>query len=534
MQAFRSSDLPPVISQGAKNRAFLLPRDEVLCEASPTIPTALNEEQRQSQISSGHRLVKLTRMKRFHLYQHEEFHAKALRVPAEYWLDHFLPALRARMNETITQRVNAAIVRARTHAKSYGVDKPGAAEFVAEAFFDNVWYKIRENNVSRPALRDQIRAILARGECLNLHLPIFSRKPFSPIKNRGPFPDLAEIHSLTRCAEAAQVINALSPTGCRITVLADGFKYNRACRTPDSFVNAYQSGLAFWVAHMDIADIVNVVNYEQWISDRLPTPLLERRPGLYERHIRDLTEAYSPLFDPDDLTHSMTAMERAGDIGNQLAFTFWSIVTSVYYEDLFAFAGGTSPYERHYGDDVQRLYVAYTSSLHRPLGTLSRRSEHLPFLGYLPPGSCADLFRTMRQSAWEAAIRYVAISLTDRDLNVLRVIEPDAIKLTVHGKKGEVHFLSATQQDAAMTAQHSTGGLGGSPTAAKITFRYRLERESHGEIPILIQRLPKTAFHRARFGPLFDLQTIDQPIGYVADTALIGTGNLHTVLTRKG
>lgn len=503
---------------------------------APTNITApsLNEEQRRSQISGGHRLIRLVREKRFRLYQQDEFLTKAVWIPAEYWLDHFLPALRVRMNETIAQRVNAAIARARTHATAYGVSKPGVAEFVAEAFFDNYWYKIREENISRRTLRDHVKQVLERGKRLRLHFPILSRKPLSPIKNRGPLPDLAEIHTLARCAEAAQVVNTLSPTGCVLTILADGFKYNRACRTPAPFVAAYQQGLRFWIEQLGMADVVNLVDYEDWVTNTLRPPLLDNRPGLYERYCRELTRTYGPLFAAADLSHSLNTMQQRDDIGAQLAYTFRSIVTSVYYEDLFDLAANTSLAERHYGDDVQKLYIAYVTSLHRPLGDLNWTGEQLSSHGYLPPDRRATLFRHLRQQAWQASIRYVAISLTDRDLNVLREIDPIAIKLTVHGKKGELHFLSATQEDAAMTAQHSTGGLGGKRGATKVTFRYRLERESQGEIPVLLQRLSPAQFHRVRYGPMHDMQAIDQPIGYVANAELIDCGMIHSVLTRRG
>ncbi len=493
----------------------------------------LNEEQRRSQISGGHRLIRLARQKRFRLYHQEEFLAKAVWIPADYWLDHFLPALRVRMNETIAQRVGATIARARTHAKSYGVSKPGIAEFVTEAFFDNYWYKIREKNISRRTLRDLVQHVLERGERLRLHFPILSRKPLSPIKNRGPFPDLAEIHTLTRCAEAAQVVNTLSPTGCTLTVLADGFKYNRACGTPDQFVTGYQHALRFWIDQLGATDVLNFVDYEDWLANSLRGSLLDQRPGLYERYCQQLTQGYGPLFYADDPARSLGTVQQRDDIGAQLVFTFWSLATSVYYQDLFDLAGDASMAERHYGNDIQRLYIAYASSLHRPLSDLNWSGDQLTFHGYLSPERRADLFRRMRQEAWQASIRYVAISLTDRDLNVLREIDPLAIKITVHGKAGELHFLSATQEDAAMTAQHSTGGIGGN-RAAKVTFRYRLERESQGEVPILLQRLSPAQFHRERYGPLHDMQAINQPIGYAPNADLIDCGAVHSALTRKG
>ncbi|POZ63115.1 hypothetical protein C2I19_04715 [Chromobacterium alticapitis] len=497
-------------------------------------PPQLNEEQRRSQISSGHRLIRLVRQKRFHLYSKAEFHTRAVRLPADYWLHHFVPALRAGMNETMAQRLSAAVARARRNAGLYGVAKPDVAEFIAEAFFDNWWFKAKEDNMSRVTLRDRVRELIAQGKPIRLHLPILSRKPFSPVKNRGPLPDLAELHTLARCAEAAQVIHALSPTGCQFVILADGFKYNRACRTPDAFVAAYQDGLRYWIEQLGIGDIVKLENYEQWVTAGIPAALAEERTRRYQTHCLALEERYGEHFDADELDEGMAALERLDDVGGQLSFTFWSVVGSVYYEELFALAETDSFADRHYGDEVQQLYIAYLSSLHRNLAEYRFQGLHLPMLGYFPPERTRELFRALRRRAWEAAIRYVAISLTDRDLDVVRRIDGDAIKLTIHGKKGEVHFLSATKQDVNMTAQHCCGGVAASAEGAKLTFRYRLERESLGEVPVLIERLPDTAFYREKYGALHALQKLDQPICYASAAELAGNGLMHTLLLRKG
>ncbi|MEA3119076.1 MAG: hypothetical protein QOI13_2346 [Paraburkholderia sp.] len=494
---------------------------------------ALNVEQQRSQISSGHRLIALARKKRFYLYSQDEFASKAIRLSADYWLDHFAPALRTRMNEAMAQRINATIARARKHSHQYGVKKPGPAEFVAEALFDNWWFKAKEQNLSRTALRDHIQESLKVGRRLRLHLPILSRKPFSPIKNRGPYPDLAEIHTLARCAEAAQVIKALSPTGCEFVILADGFKYNRACQTPDTFVTAYQEGLRFWIDHLDVGDIVTLVDYEDWVQKSVPTTEAQLRTLKYEHYCKSLIGTYGPLFDPADVNSSLCAIQNVDDVGMQLGVTFWSIVTSAYYEDLFALSPSPSLAEQHYGEQVQQAYVAYVSSLHRRLDRGSFAAGLHP-ANHFASRRYTELFHGMRRQAWEAAVRYVAISLTDRDLNILKRIDRHAIKLTIHGKKGEMHFLSASQQDASMTAQHCSGGLSMSGAGAKITFRYRLERESNGESPVLIERMPDTEFNRMRYGPLHSLQLLEQPFCYTTEASLVGNGQIHSLLTRKG
>ncbi len=496
-------------------------------------PMPVNEQQR-TQISSGHRLIRLARQKRYQLYSQEEFQSKAISIPADYWLTHFTSALKSRMNEAMAQRINAAILRARSNAHLFDVKKAGIAEYVTEAFFDNWWFKPKSDHLPRIILRDQVSTLLDKGCPLQLYFPIMSRKPFSPLKNRGVQPDLAELYTLVRCAEATQVINALSPTGCQLNILADGFKYNRACQTPDEAITAYQTGLAFWVNYLGISDIINIVDYERWVRDGVPASLLDERCYRYDSYCHMLYEKYESFFDVIDLEKSLRTIEHLDDIGRQIHYTFWSIVSSTYYPELYAFSGNTTFFERHYGDDVQNLYSSYLSSLHRPLHECCQSGENLPRFGYLPPGKRQELFHTMRQRAWRAALRYVAISLTDRELQPLHLIAPDAIKLTIHAKKGELHFLCATQQDANMTAQHCTGGLSLHHSSVKATFRYRLERESNGELPILLEPLPLTEFNQQRYGPLLAMQNNNQPVGYTTVPRLILEGRAHSFLTRKG
>jgi hypothetical protein len=509
--------------------------DEPLVAEAPRLNQAhvLNVEQRRSQISGGHRLIRLVREKRLRLYTETEFLSRAAYCDAGYWIDSFLPALLTKVSENVTLRVNAAIGRARKNASAYDVKKVGIAEHIAEAFYDNHWYKVREENMPRKVLRDQIRNAIARDEPLELIFPIFSRKPFSPLKNRGTLPDLAEISSLAKCTEATQTVNALCPTGCRLTLLADGRKYNRACRTPDEVVTAYQSSLLAWKALIADDDIVRLVDYEQWLADNLRGETLAARSPLYARYCDQLTGTYLGLFDPENPQASLRAIEETGDVGRQLVFTFWSIATSMNYQRLFSLSRGPGPIPNYCDDEIQRIYVNFIASLHRPLHELSAPKEFFPSIGYFGPSDFCDLFAALRLDAFEAAIRYVSISLTDRDLNVLRKICPDAIKLTIHGKPGELHFLPASHRDCSITPQHSTGGIAMSSGSATVDLKYRLEREANNEVPVLVAAFPRSFSTRPGYEPMRRLYEAKQPILYVNDASVITDRTLHHGLLRR-
>jgi len=479
----------------------------------------LNNEQKRSQISSGHRLIQLAKKNRGKLYTSNEFNAKAIFLSADFWLENFIPQLKINMSTNISNRVSAAISRARKNISFYNVDAVGISELIAEALFDNNWYKANEDNISRIEVRDKVSKILSKNKKIQLYLPILSRKPYSPVKNKGTLPDISELHTLARCAEAAYTINSLSPTGCEFIILSDGFKYNRACGTPDSEVELYQSGLKYWIDLLDIKDVVKLENYEDWVNKDLSDLLKNRREEHYNNKCIELRNEFSSYFDCNDIEKSMSKILDKSDVGNQLEFTFWSIISSVYYEELFELTEykNLNFNERYYNDDIQKLYTLYLTSLDKNLNLYKFPSFILNLTGYLPSLRIKELFQKMRTRAWESTIKYVAISLTDRELNTLGEVNENAIKLTIHGKKGEVHFLSTTKQDANITAQHCCGGIDFKNGSTKLSFKYRLERELKEEIPILIDDLVDSNFNRNKYGNIFLLSRRKQPICYVSN-----------------
>ncbi|MFS8099530.1 L-tyrosine/L-tryptophan isonitrile synthase family protein [Lentzea alba] len=486
-----------------------------------TLDNGLNAEQRRSQISGGHRLISQVRSKPFQLYSQREFASKSVAVDAKYWVDEVMPALAHAVSRAAAARVDAALGRARKQAKEYGVSRPGAAELVAEALFDGKWFKAKKEHFGRAELRDQVLGMISAGRPVELVLPLFSRKPFSPVKNRGRAPDTAEIHSLARCAALAHTLNALSPTGAVFRVLADGRKYNRACRTPDDLVLDYQDSLRVWVRELGAADVLKICDYEDWVRDGITSSHWDQRASRYAEWVVSLERDYTPFFDETDPVPSLDAMTATDDIGSQLAFTFWSIATSTCYSSFRqarddAFAGLLDR------DQVIDAYGHYVTSLRRPLSEVAPRAD----IGFeIDHGA-------LRREAFSAACRYVAISLADRDLNVLRTVTPDAVKLTIHGKPGELHFVTATSRDANMTAQHCTGGYDFEDGEAKPTFRYLVEREAAGEIPVLVSGARHRAAADDRYRALARLETGLQPITYVNDTAPVLGDYLHQLLER--
>ncbi|MFJ8695801.1 L-tyrosine/L-tryptophan isonitrile synthase family protein [Streptomyces roseolilacinus] len=488
----------------------------------------LTAEQRRSQISDGHRLIRAVRARPFQLYAARRHATRAVTVDAEAWLAAVMPAMRAAVSRTASARLDTALARARKRMSEYGVRRLGSAEVVAEALSDNKWFRTQREHMGRAELRDRVAEALRHGEPVELVFPIFSRKPFSPVKNRGVSPDTAELHSLARCAALAHTVAALSPTGCRFTILADGHKYNRACRTPDQVVDAYQDTLRRWVAALGAEGVLRVADYEQWVAGGLGAADLRTREEYYLRRSAELDDRHGRLFSPAAPRESLERLAGTDGTGEQLAHTFWSIATSVHYTALGTGHGGL-PDGPCYSDAYQDAYALYVAHLGRPL-TGAGTGGQLPAAPYGRTAADPDLHRALREEAWEAACRYVAISLTDRDLNLIKETAPRAVKLTIHGKPGELHFTTAASRDANMTAQHSTGGYALRDGRARPTFRYRIEREAAGETPVLLHGAAGRDGGEAHYLPLARLERAQQPIAYVDDPAPLLDGTFSRLL----
>ncbi|WP_374983272.1 L-tyrosine/L-tryptophan isonitrile synthase family protein [Streptomyces fradiae] len=509
----------------------------------------LTAEQRRSQISDGHRLIRAVRARPFQLYSARRHATRAVTVDAEEWLAAVMPALRAAVSRTASARLDTALARARKRMDEYGVRRVGSAEAVAEALSDGKWFRTQRAHMGRAGLRDRVAQALRHGEPVELLFPVFSRKPFSPVKNRGVAPDTAELHSLARCAALAHTVAALSPTGCRFTVLADGRKYNRACGTPGPVVAAYQDTLRRWVADLGADAVLRVVDYEGWVAGGLGAADLRTREEYYRRRAAELADRYGRLFSPHAPRESLERLVGTADThdahsphstpaprtthdpagtGGQLAHTFWSIATSVHYTAL-----GTGhrdlPDGPCYSDAYQEAYALYVAHLGRPL-TGPDTGGPLPATPYGRTAADPDLHLALREEAWEAACRYVAISLTDRDLNLVRETAPRAVKLTIHGKPGELHFTTAASRDANMTAQHSTGGYALRDGRVRPTFRYRIEREAAGETPVLLHGAAGRGGDEPHHLPLARLERMQQPIAYVDDPAPLLDGTFPRLL----
>ena len=103
----------------------------------------------------------------------------------------------------------------------------------------------------------------------------------------------------------------------------------------------------------------------------------------------------------------------------------------------------------------------------------------------------------------------------------------------IHGKPGELHFLSSSHRDINITAQHSTGGITTGSDQLNFDLKYRIEREANNEVPVLVAALPAALRDRPEYEPLRRLHEARQPIAYVDNHAMVIDRALHRHLQRR-
>jgi putative intracellular protease/amidase len=451
-----------------------------------------------SMISDGHQIIRLSNSDNISLYTEEIFRERAIFLPLDYWNHTIIESLRRKSSENISTKLVSATMRAHKNSGSYEGMKPGDLQIASEILFEPSLFKPNEQHLSRTQVYSRIKELYKLKKPIRLALPVFSRKPVCPLKNRGHLPDLAEIVTLSRCYEVAALLELVYPFGVEFTAYADGNKYRRACGTPHELIQDYQDGLVYWSQQLDITTLVRIVDYESELVKILGRDLISERESQYEQKTHEIKKHFDQLFNPVDLSESLRRVEKQSQ---NLCYTFRSMLTTVYYQ-----TGLLSDRIKDHEDTAERYYFDYIKSLQENLK--NRDDWREPF--------CSEEVINMRWEAWNAAIRYVSISYTDRTINVWESLNPDGFKLTIHGKENEIHFVSTSKEYISYVSQHVVGGIEPDNTnGIRVTFDYRLSREGTNHHPLLF--LPEEGNHPPTIEKMCILQ---QPICYTSPMIL--------------
>lgn len=231
-------------------------------------------------VISAHFMDKINANTLLNLYGSEQFYARAFYVSSSWVIENLLPALEKASDHFVSERVSAARKRAIRNYKEYGRHNPkdiDTAEFITEVMFDRQFLKGRKGNCSRMALAKRVKESLENKLPIRMVIPALPYKSTSPLKSRGILPDLSEVNFLLGLAEVAKTISRIycednpAPNSfAKFIVISDGSRFNRFLNEPIENIQAYQQQLNWWINTLNIADYVEIVDYQDVIGNLLP------------------------------------------------------------------------------------------------------------------------------------------------------------------------------------------------------------------------------------------------------------------------
>ncbi|GAA3084342.1 L-tyrosine/L-tryptophan isonitrile synthase family protein [Streptosporangium carneum] len=266
------------------------------------------------------------------------------------------------------------------------------------------WRGSRAAYPQAAAARDMMRAI-RRGEPIRLVLPAFPVKHAdSGLKAFGTLPDLAELALLVRLLELGTALGEVYPPGVRITLLTDGHHFRVR---PPELHRAYLDRIAGYLRLIGAERIMSLEDVDAAALRLLGADVMGTRTGLLEAHQKALTDAYRELDVTEDpagvLARSRRLDPEPGAPGVTVADIFRSLVHSV--------------------------------EVRPPSGADHREWSALLYADLYNVGEAVapEVARGRREilrRAWEAALRYVAVTRTDNDLGYDQMFAP-RVRLTL-------------------------------------------------------------------------------------------------------
>ncbi len=431
----------------------------------------MKNDKSKTQITNSHRLIKFI----------EHLTDKPTKIPdatidVGYFFNNIINQLELNLNFIISNRQSCIIKKVKSKNK-----KPTNIDILTESFYDPYFFRNSKRYIDYEVLKNKIIQSMSIYNNIEIILPLFSRKPISPIKNRGHYADIGEIATILKIASFVKVLQSFSNKQIFFTILADGKKYNRACNTLDFVVEEYQKSLQFWIDYFKLNDLVRIEDYEKRVFKSIGEELYLLREEKFYKKYHEISVCFDKMFDSYNIKLSLLTI-REYPLGEQIFYTFYSIISSVNYSINLDYY----------------TYINFIYSLHTNIKDCSFQ----------------NMFSSLREEAWIAAKKYVAISLVDRELKILNKINPNCIKFTIHAKQDELRFIDSTTQNFNITAQHCVGGIESHNHTLQATFDYRIFREAKNEQAICLSRLDNNRANIQIYGYLVNMSEINQPIYY--------------------
>ncbi|KTC83963.1 L-tyrosine/L-tryptophan isonitrile synthase family protein [Legionella cincinnatiensis] len=492
-------------------------KDETLDNTESTYQIGLNKK--REAVISAHFMHEINHKSHFQLYSSQEFTKNAVSISENLFFEHLLPALLQASEKFILERVSAASIRAKKNYKNYGLQSPdniGISEEITEVMFDRQFLKGSKANSSRIILSEKIRTLVKEKKPIKMVIPALPYKSSSPLKSRGPLPDLSEINFLLGLYEIAKTIDSIyrkkavdaNRSLSSFTIICDGRRFNQFLNESEEIIDLYQTHLCWWIKKLNIANYIEIIDYQEVILDFLPSKMQLEKATIRAQVHDFYLNLMQPLLDPYDMPHALyKAIEADPDPelcnpeGRYIPL-FKSLIYTINYTTLLNYA-------RIHKKNYEELYVELTKHLFEPYTRLTatdfKQVETFITNTQAFEISQAKLFEYLRQSmiqeAWNATICYLAEVRSDRDLpqEPISTCFPDHIRWTIHAKPGQLAVLITTAFGDPVQPWHGIG----------VFMRTKNNK-------IKLYTLPVLALEGSKAIPvLMENRGIEQPLFYV-------------------
>lgn len=475
----------------------------------------VNLNPKSESVISAHFMHDINLHSNFTLYSSQEFSKSAISIDSHSIFDHIIAPLLAASDKFIAERVAAVEKRAQKNFKGYGLSSPeniGISEMITEVMFDRQFLKGPKSNCSRVILLEQIRTLIQNKKPILMVILALPYKATSPLKCRGPAPDLAEVNFLLSIAEIAKIIDRLYRTKddvaenamAAFTVICDGSRFNTFLNEDIEIIEDYQHQLQGWIEKLGISDYVTIQDYQNVISNYLPKDLQLEKNTIRKNVCELYNNIMSPVLNPYQMTETMNKaieLDPNPELSNpqgRFIPLFKSLIYIVKYRDILQYAS-------NHGENYIELYTELTRHIFEPYLELSNNDKLLVEQYLANPQSplpsrllLLEYFRQyMLREAWNATINYIAEIRSDRDLPHEPIITcfPDHIRWTIHAKVGQLALLTTTGMGYTVQSWHGIGVFKKTKhNRIKIYTLPVIALEGSHATPILIKNISKQPF----------------------------------------
>lgn len=417
------------------------------------------------------------------LYDPEDFFSKQINVDRSWVNSGLIPSLLRASRRFAEHRAALAPPRARQHFEKYGVARPGEIRIeheITEALFDKQFLRGARETCCRQTIAAKIKAIVEAGDAITMVIPALPFKFSSPLKSRGPDPDLGEINFLLTLVEIVwtveNIYRAARPGArgafARFIVVSDGSRFNEIVGEPTERLQQYRNGIEQMINALGIEDHVKIVDYLEVLKFGLPEPLLQAKYSIANDARRRYSELMWPVFDPramDKTLKATAAIEPDPESNNpngRFASLLKSLIFTVNYKSLKGFFESD---RTHLGDRKivdWALYREITAHLFHTYGIAGDRDcervlHYSQQSGQFTLRAKEDLRIAMLNEAWQATIDYLAEIKSDRDLAVdpIGVVFPNCLRWTIHPKRGQLALSTAHMLGTSIQCWTGSGAL---------------------------------------------------------------------------